>query len=73
LDELCEKFLDACPLYIKHIAVGDPAKEILKLIQKEKIDVVVMTSKGSESHFDFGSVSEKVVRCTTVPMLTIPV
>ncbi|MFO8082925.1 MAG: universal stress protein [Desulfobacterales bacterium] len=73
LNELCEKFLDACPLYIKHIAVGDPAKEILKLIQKEKIDVVVMTSRGSESHFDFGSVSEKVVRCTTVPMLTIPV
>ena len=73
LDELCEKFLNACPLYFKHIAVGDPAKEILKMVQKEKIDVVIMTSRGSESHFDFGSVSEKVVKCTTVPMLTIPV
>jgi nucleotide-binding universal stress UspA family protein len=73
LDELCEKFLNACPLYFKHIAVGDPAKEILKMVQKEKIDVVIMTSRGSESHFDFGSVSEKVVKCATVPMLTIPV
>lgn len=73
LDELCEKFLNACPLYFKHIAVGDPAKEIVKMVQKEKIDVVIMTSRGSESHFDFGSVSEKVVKCTTVPMLTIPV
>ncbi len=73
LDELCEKFLNACPLYFRHIAVGDPAKEILKIVQKEKIDVVVMTSRGSESHFDFGSVSEKVVKCTTVPILTIPV
>lgn len=73
LDELCEKFLDACPLYFKHIAVGDPAKEILKMIKEEKIDVVIITSRGSESHFDFGSVSEKVVKCTTVPILTIPV
>ena len=73
LEELCQNFLNTCPLYIKHIAVGDPAKEILKLIQKEKIDLIVMTSKGSESHFDFGSVADKVVKCTTVPILTIPV
>jgi nucleotide-binding universal stress UspA family protein len=73
LNELCESFLNACPLYIKHIAVGDPAKEILKLVQKEKIDLVIMTSKGSESHFDFGSVAEKVIKCTIVPIVTIPV
>ncbi len=73
LDELCQNFLNSCPLFIKHIAVGDPAKEILKSIQKEKIGLVVMTSRGSESHFDFGSVADKVVKCTTVPILTIPV
>ena len=31
LDEICEKFLNACPLYIRHISVGEPAKEILKM------------------------------------------
>jgi nucleotide-binding universal stress UspA family protein len=73
LDELCQNFLNSCPLFIKHIAVGDPAKEILKSIQKENIGLVVMTSRGSENHFDFGSVADKVVKCTTVPILTIPV
>ena len=41
LDQICEKYLEGCPLYIKHIAVGDPAREILDLIDTEKIDMVV--------------------------------
>ena len=73
LDELCQNFLNACPLYIKHIAVGDPAKEILKLVQKEKIDLIIMTSKRSESHFDFGSVADNVVKSSAVPIMAIPV
>ena len=39
LSEVCEKYLNSCPLYIKHIAVGDPAEEILKVIDQEKDDV----------------------------------
>jgi len=73
LDEICEKFLHECPLYIRHIGVGDPAKEILKFIQQEGIDIVVLASRGSESHFDFGSVAERVIKCTDVPVLTVPV
>jgi nucleotide-binding universal stress UspA family protein len=73
LDEVCEKFLNACPLYIRHISVGDPAKEILKLMEKEHVDIVIMANRGSESHFDFGSVAERVLRCTTVPVVMIPV
>ena len=73
LDEICEKFLDACPLYIRHISVGDPAKEILKMIQQEGIDIVVMASRGSESHFDFGSVADRVIKCTDKPIVIIPV
>ena len=73
LDEICEKFLDACPLYIRHISVGEPAKEILKLIKEEDIDIVIMASRGSESHFDFGSVSERVIKCTDKPTVIIPV
>lgn len=72
LDEICERFLNSCPLFIRHIAVGDPAKEILKLIEGEKIDLVVMASQGSEGHFKFGSIAEKVTKCTTVPVLIVP-
>jgi nucleotide-binding universal stress UspA family protein len=72
LDELCEKFLQSCPLYIRHIDVGDPAQKILDLIHTEGADLVVMASRGRESHFDFGSVAERVIRCTDIPVLTVP-
>ena len=73
LDQICDKYLEGCLLYIKHIAVGDPALEILKLIDKEKVDLVVMASRGQRGHFRFGSVTEKVLKESTVPVTTIPV
>lgn len=73
LDQICEKYLEGCPLYFKHIAVGDPAQEILKLIEKENIDWVVMTTSGEKGHFKFGSIAEKVLRHSTVPVIMIPI
>jgi len=73
LNQICEKYLNSCPLYIKHVAVGDPAQEILKLIDKEEIDLVVMASSGSQGNFRFGSVTEKVLKNSAVPVTTIPV
>ena len=73
LNQICEKYLEGCPLYIKHIAVGDPAQEILKLIDAEDIDMVIMSTRGEKGHFQFGSVAEKVVKNATVPVVTIPV
>jgi nucleotide-binding universal stress UspA family protein len=72
LDDVCEKFLNSCPLFIRHLSVGDPAKEILKLIDSEHIDLVVMAGRGSESHFQIGSVVDKVLRCSTAPLLIVP-
>jgi len=73
LNQICEKYLKSCPLYIKHVAVGDPAQEILKLIDKEEIDMVVMASRGERGHFRFGSVFEKVLKNSMIPITTIPV
>ena len=73
LSQVCEKYLEGCPLYIKHIAIGDPAQEILKLIDKEKFDMVVMASHGEKGHYRFGSVTEKVVKNSPVPVTTIPI
>jgi nucleotide-binding universal stress UspA family protein len=42
LDEICEKFLNACPLYIRHISVGEPAKEILKMRDSTKNQGLLM-------------------------------
>jgi nucleotide-binding universal stress UspA family protein len=73
LDQVCEKYLNSCPLYIKHVAVGDPAQEILKLIKAEKVDLVVMASHGAQGNFRFGSVADKVLKNSPVPVTTIPV
>lgn len=72
LDGICNNYLKGCPLYVKHVATGDPAKEILKLIEKEKVDMVVMASRGRKGYF-FGSVAEKVVKNSPIPVVTIPV
>ena len=78
MEKICQESLTSCPLYKKHIVVGDPAKEILKFINEEDIDLVVMAThghgeeKGEEiRHFPFGSVSEKVVRNSSAPVLAI--
>ena len=73
LEEICQGSLQGCPLYIRHTAIGDPASEILKLVDKEKPDLVIMATRGRQGHFQFGSVSERVVKHSEVPVLTIPV
>jgi nucleotide-binding universal stress UspA family protein len=71
LEELCLNHLGGCPLYHKHIVVGDPAEEILKTIEKEGVDIVIMASHGMKGHFPFGSVADRVVKNSPVPVLTI--
>ena len=73
LNEICEKYLDGCPMYVRHIAMGDAAEEILKLAERENVDMVVMASHGRKGHFHFGSVAEKVVKNAPVPTITVPI
>ena len=72
LEQICERHLEGCPLYIKHVAVGDPAAVILNLIEQEQVDLVVMATRGESGTFRFGSVAEKVVKHSPVPVTTIP-
>jgi nucleotide-binding universal stress UspA family protein len=73
LDQICVQYLQGCQRFIKHLAIGDPAREILKVIGDEGMDMVVMASKGQKGHFLIGSVAEKVIKHTTVPVVTIPI
>jgi nucleotide-binding universal stress UspA family protein len=73
LDQICESYLKGCPLYVRHIAIGDPAKEILRIIDEEGMDIVVMSTHGRKGHFSYGSVAEKIMRNSPVPVVTIPV
>jgi len=73
LDHICEQHMGGCSLYTKHIAMGDPALEILKFIKEKKIELVVMATHGEKGHFQFGSVCEKVMKNSPVPVIAIPI
>lgn len=73
LEKICSNYLQGCPLYIKHVAVGDPAREIIRLAEKEKVDAIIMATRGAKGNFRFGSVAEKVVKNAPVAVITIPV
>lgn len=55
------------------IDVGNPSEQILKIIETEDIDLVVMANKGrgNLSTFLFGSAAEKVFRHSPVPVISI--
>ncbi len=55
------------------VVLGDASEEILSYINREKIDLVILGThgrKGLEKLF-FGSVAEKVVKTSPVPVLSI--
>lgn len=73
LEQICNKYLEGCPMYIRHVDIGDPAQRILSFIDSASMDMVVMATRGDESHFPFGSVTEKVVKNATIPVVTVPI
>ena len=73
LDRVCEDQLQSCPNFQKRTVSGDPATEILKTIEAEDIDLVIMGTHGRKGleHTFFGSVAENVVKKSPVPVLII--
>lgn len=56
------------------VEVGYPAEAILSVAEKRKCDLIVMGTHG-RSGWDrimFGSVAEKVVKASRIPVLTVP-
>jgi nucleotide-binding universal stress UspA family protein len=52
---------------------GDPAGEILAVAEEEKVKMIVMGTHGRRgfAHLFLGSVAEKVIRKSAVPVLTV--
>lgn len=73
MDKVCQEELQGCPYFVKKVLIGDAASEIIRYAQEEKIDLIIMGThgrKGLEKAL-FGSVAEKVVKNSPVPVLTI--
>ena len=73
MDKICEKELQSCPNFQKRVVSGDAVDEILKVIESEGIDLLIMGTHGRKGleHVIFGSVAENVVKKSPVPVLTI--
>jgi nucleotide-binding universal stress UspA family protein len=56
-------------------SLGKPAEEIVNYANKNKVDLIVMASHGRSgiSRWAYGSVAEKVLRSSCVPVLLIKV
>ena len=52
---------------------GKPADEIVKLAEEKDADMIVIATHGESGweRFLFGSVTEKVVRTISIPVLTV--
>lgn len=73
MEKLCNDQLKGCPNFKRLLVSGDPAIEILNMVEAEGIDLVIMGThgrKGLEQVF-FGSVAEKVVKKSPVPVFVI--
>jgi len=73
MDEICEEQLKGYPSLQRKVISGDPITEILKTIESEDIDLVIMGTHGRRGleHMLMGSVAENVVKKSSVPVMTI--
>ena len=72
-DEVCDEHFQGCFNIRKIIVTGHPVAEILKVIESEDIDLIIMGTHGRSrmEHVIFGSVAENVVKKSPVPVFTI--
>jgi len=73
MEKVCKEDLKGCPNFQRKIVSGDPDAEILKTIESEGIDLVIMGTHGRKGleHTILGSAAESVVRKSPVPVLVI--
>lgn len=71
--ELCDELLDADLRVTIRAVVGNPPDEILRYIESESISLVVIGSHGRRGleKVVFGSVADRVVKSSPVPVLTV--
>ncbi|MGO9379756.1 MAG: universal stress protein [Dissulfurispiraceae bacterium] len=73
LDKLCVSFQEDCKGIESSVLRGIPYEEILKFAPEKKIDLIVMATHGRKGldRVLFGSTTERVVRNSSCPVLTI--
>lgn len=73
LDKFVERWLTRQPKVVQVVKYGLPYKEIVKYAHDEDIDLIVIATHGRTglTHLLMGSVAEKIVRFSTIPVLSV--
>ena len=73
LEDYLKKFTSDVLKTIKIVNYGNPAESVLDLSKKERIDLIVMGTHGVTGYESFlmGSVTNRVLHKTTVPVLVV--
>ena len=58
----------------KAVEMGDPAEIIIDFAQRNDVELIVMSTRGRKgvSHMFLGSVAEKVIRNSSIPVMIVP-
>lgn len=73
IEQVCKEELSGYPRLNPKVVVGEPGAEIVKMIEQEGIDLVVMGTHGRKGidRALVGSVAEHVVKFSSAPVLTV--
>jgi nucleotide-binding universal stress UspA family protein len=73
MDRICEEQLTDFGAVQKKVVSGNPAKEILRMVESEDVDLLIMGTHGRKGleQMIIGSVAEKVLKQCPVPVMTI--
>ncbi len=73
LEEFVEEHLARCNVRSTEVVSGDPSEEIIRYVESEGIDLVIMGTHGRKGldRILFGSVATQVVTRSPVPVLTV--
>jgi nucleotide-binding universal stress UspA family protein len=73
LDKFCGEHLLDCPNFRQRVAVGDPGEEIVKTVENENVDLIIMGTHGRKGleHTLLGTVAHYVVMHSKAPVLIV--
>ncbi len=73
LDNIVDDYLETITNVETAVRIGEPYSEIVKYAQQKNVDLIVISTHGRTgiSHMLMGSVAEKVVRYSPIPVLTV--
>jgi nucleotide-binding universal stress UspA family protein len=73
LEEFVTKRVQPDIRLLLHVRAGNPADEIRRFAESETVDLIVMATHGRTGlrHIVMGSVAERVVRFSSIPVLTV--